>query len=63
LRQPIVFFIADVSREDLATLRDMADQGTLRPLIGKTYDFKNVIEAIAESETQRTPGKIVISFA
>ena len=63
LHQPIVFFLADVQREDLETIRDMAEQGKLRPLIGKTYDFKNAIQAIADSESQRTPGKIVISFA
>jgi NADPH:quinone reductase-like Zn-dependent oxidoreductase len=61
LKQPIVTFLAEVTKEHLLTLKEMAESGRLVPVIDRTYPLSDVPAAIAYASRQRTRGKIVIS--
>jgi NADPH:quinone reductase-like Zn-dependent oxidoreductase len=61
LKQPIVTFLAEVTKEHLLTLKEMAESGRLVPVIDRTYPLSRVPAAIAYASRQRTRGKIVIS--
>lgn len=50
------------SAEDLATLREMADVGTLAPVIENVYRLEDVREAHRRSETGRVVGKLVLEI-
>lgn len=61
LRQPIVFFLASVRKEDLLTLKDLVEAGKLRPVIDRTYSLPETPAAIGYAEMQRVAGKVVIT--
>jgi NADPH:quinone reductase-like Zn-dependent oxidoreductase len=46
---------------DLATLTDMIDAGTLRPVIDRSFDLAEAADAVAHIETGRSRGKVVIT--
>ncbi|OLT10053.1 NADPH:quinone reductase [Pseudonocardia sp. CNS-139] len=50
------------SRENLATLRELADAGTLRPVLDRTYKLAEVPDAIRYMEDEHTRGKVVITM-
>ena len=61
LRQPVIFFIASGGfEENLATLRELAEGGKLRPVIERTYPIEKTPEAVAYAAKQQTLGKVVI---
>lgn len=61
LRQPIVSFIADITLDDLRTLKEMIEAGKVRPVIDRRYPLAEVPEAIAYVERGHARGKVVIS--
>ncbi|MGP0067077.1 MAG: NADP-dependent oxidoreductase [Isosphaeraceae bacterium] len=54
------FLVVARSGADLAFLGQLADQGKLRPTIGRTYPLDRAREAHEESERGHTRGKIVL---
>jgi NADPH:quinone reductase-like Zn-dependent oxidoreductase len=46
---------------DLAALTDMVDDGTLRPVVDRSFDLTEVADAVAHIETGRSRGKVVIT--
>jgi NADPH:quinone reductase-like Zn-dependent oxidoreductase len=46
---------------DLAYLKDLVEQGKLRSLIDRTYSLSEIAAAHAQSETERSAGKLVIT--
>jgi NADPH:quinone reductase-like Zn-dependent oxidoreductase len=61
LRQPIAMFMAEARRDDLVTLRDLADAGKVRPLIDRTYPLDQTADALKYLETGSVSGKVVVT--
>jgi NADPH:quinone reductase-like Zn-dependent oxidoreductase len=53
--------MAKRSKEDLAILRDLMEEGKVTPVIDRRYRLSEVPEAIAYLETGRARGKVVIT--
>ncbi len=62
LKQDIKFFRADVTPDDLDTLRDLAEAGKLKPVISRTYAFMDTAAAVAHAEGQQARGKVVVTL-
>jgi NADPH:quinone reductase-like Zn-dependent oxidoreductase len=62
LKQPLVVFIANVNKDDLGVLRDMAESGKLMPVIDRTYPLAETAAAFHRLETTHATGKIVITI-
>jgi NADPH:quinone reductase-like Zn-dependent oxidoreductase len=60
-RRPAIAYLADVRREDLLTLKEMIEAGTLRPVIDRTYGFDQIPEGIRHVESGAAAGKVVIT--
>jgi NADPH:quinone reductase-like Zn-dependent oxidoreductase len=60
-RRPAIAYLADVRREDLLTLKEMIEAGTLRPVIDRTYGFDQIPEGIRHIESGAAAGKVVIT--
>jgi NADPH:quinone reductase-like Zn-dependent oxidoreductase len=50
-----------VKQEDLVTLTELIEAGTLTPVVGKTYPLADAAEAIRELERRHARGKIVVT--
>jgi NADPH:quinone reductase-like Zn-dependent oxidoreductase len=61
LRQKITFFLAQVNKQDLLTLKDMAEAGKLRPVIERTYSLEQTADAIDYAAKQTVAGKISLT--
>ena len=61
LRQRIVFFLAQIKKEDLLTLKEMAEAGQLRPVIDRTYALEDAATAIDYAAKQTVGGKVVLT--
>jgi NADPH:quinone reductase-like Zn-dependent oxidoreductase len=61
--QDLAMFISHHSGEDLATLAGLMAQGSVRPVIDRTYPFAETAEAMRYLETGRARGKVVIVIA
>ncbi len=61
LKQPIVFFIAEVTTDDLAALRAMIEAGKLTPVIDRTFPLEETAAAVAYAEGQQARGKVVVT--
>ena len=54
--------LASVPRqEDLQTLRELAEAGKAKPVIGRTYPLREVPAAMRHLEAGHTGGKLVIT--
>ena len=56
-------FLATPNREDLLVLKELIEDGKLRPVVDRTYSFEEIPEAIRHVESGRARGKVVISVA
>jgi len=63
LRPRIVFFLAQMKKEDLLTLKEWAEAGKLRPVIDRTYSLDDAVEAIDYAGAQTVGGKVVLKVA
>jgi NADPH:quinone reductase-like Zn-dependent oxidoreductase len=61
LRQRIVAFISKESTEDLLTLKELLEAGTVTPVIDRTYPLSETAEAIRHLESGHAHGKVVIT--
>ena len=52
--------MAAMTGEDLSVLRDLAQAGTITPVIDKTFPLSQVPEAVRYLETGHARGKVVI---
>lgn len=59
--QRLVFFIAQITREDLLVLKDFMEAGKLTPVIDRTFPLSQVPAAIRYVEERRGHGKVVIT--
>jgi NADPH:quinone reductase-like Zn-dependent oxidoreductase len=60
--QKISFFIAQFTREDLSTLRDMIEAEKIRPVVEKIYPLAQTVEAMRYLGTGHAQGKIVLAI-
>jgi len=58
--QEFIMLMAQIRREDLATLADLMKSGKMTPVIDRRFSLSEVPEAIDYSEEGRARGKIVI---
>lgn len=59
VRYSFFFMHADGAR--LAALAALYDDGTLRPVLDRTFDFDQTLEAVAHVEQGRARGKVVVT--
>ena len=60
--QEFVFFLANLSPEDLTILRDLMQTGKVTPVIDRTYKLSEAPEAIAYLEAGHARGKVVVEI-
>ena len=60
--QRLIPVMAKVKKEDLVTLRDLLEAGTVTPVIDRTYPLSGVSEAIRYLEEGHARGKVVIAM-
>jgi NADPH:quinone reductase-like Zn-dependent oxidoreductase len=58
--QDVGFMMSEMKPDDLAMLRDMLAEGTIKSVIDRRYKFSEVPEAIRYLETGRARGKVVV---
>jgi NADPH:quinone reductase-like Zn-dependent oxidoreductase len=54
-------FIAKLSKEDMALLRDLLAAGKIVPVIDRRYPFSGLAEAVRYVEEGHAQGKVVIT--
>jgi NADPH:quinone reductase-like Zn-dependent oxidoreductase len=59
--QTVALFLARPNRDDLLTLRDLVEEGKLRPAIDRTYELSRVPEALEYLGTKHARAKVVIT--
>ncbi|HEY1369405.1 MAG TPA: NAD(P)-dependent alcohol dehydrogenase [Gaiellaceae bacterium] len=57
----VVFFLAKFNRPDLAVLRDLAEDGKLRPVIDRRYQFAEIADALRYMGEGHARGKVVVT--
>jgi NADPH:quinone reductase-like Zn-dependent oxidoreductase len=58
---PIPFFIAKLKKDDLMTLKDMMEAGTVTPAVDRTYPLSETAAAVRYLETGHARAKVVIT--
>ena len=58
----VIFAFARESEEELLALKEMIEAGQIRPVVDKTYNMGQVVEAHHRVETEQRLGSIVISM-
>ena len=62
VRQRVRVLMARASRQNLATLRELAEAGKLTPVIDRTYTLPEVPDAIRYLETEHARAKVVVTI-
>ena len=60
--QRMPFFLAGHSHDDLVTLRDWLADGTVRPVIDRTYPLEQAAAAVRHVLDGRARGKVVLTI-
>jgi NADPH:quinone reductase-like Zn-dependent oxidoreductase len=61
-RGRLVPFLSKIAKDDLVVLKEMAENGTICPVIDRSYVLGDVPDAIRYVETMRARGKVVITI-
>ena len=56
------FFVAKITKEDLAVMQELLDDGKVRSVIDKTYELSHVDDALRYLGEGHARGKIVITM-
>lgn len=56
----VSFFSVTSNGSDMQTLKEMMENGTLKPHVSKTFAFENLADAHRQVESNRTVGKAVV---
>jgi NADPH:quinone reductase-like Zn-dependent oxidoreductase len=62
-RQTVPFFVAKVTREDLAALGELLAAGEVKPVIDRTYELSAAAEALSYLGERHARAKIVIAVS
>jgi len=57
----VIFAFAGEKEEELCTLKEMIEEGKIKPIVDKIYSFKQAAEAHRRVETEQRLGPVVIS--
>ena len=60
--QTATFFVAKITKEDLAVLRELLEAGKVRPVIDRRYELSQVPDALRYLGEGHARGKIVITM-
>ena len=60
--QRMLPFLAQITREELLVLKELAEAGKLRPVIDRTYPLSEIPEAVRYVEAGHAKGKVVITI-
>jgi len=60
-KQQLVGHLTDSTHDDLVTLSDLVEAGSVTPVIDRGYPLPEVSDAIRYLETLRARGKVVIT--
>jgi NADPH:quinone reductase-like Zn-dependent oxidoreductase len=60
-RRRAVFFISKPNREDLAALRDLIEDGGVKPMIEQRYELAQLAEALHQMDDGHARSKIVVT--
>jgi NADPH:quinone reductase-like Zn-dependent oxidoreductase len=61
VRHRVITLNATPSKENLATLRELAESGTLTPIIDRTHPLSETAEAIRYVEHEHARAKVVLN--
>ena len=50
------------NKEQLNTIKEYVENGTIKPIVDKVYPFENSIEACLYLATGRAKGKVIVSL-
>ena len=62
LKQRIVFFVARTALADLLVLKELIEEGKVRPAIDRTYPLSEGVEAVRYVGTGQARAKVVITM-
>lgn len=60
-RASVISGVALTKDSDLALLRELAEAGKLKPVIGRRYSLEQIAEAHAYAESGRKVGNVVVA--
>ena len=60
--QTVKFFVAKITKEDLAVMQELLDSGRVKSVIDKTYELSQVDDALRYLGEGRARGKVVITM-
>ena len=60
--QKAIFFISKVSTQDLMTLRELLEEGTIRPVVERSYPLREAADALRYLGEGHARGKLVIAM-
>ena len=60
-RQKLLPFLARINRDDLLVMQQRLEDGTVRPVIDRSYPLSGVAEAIRYLEEGHARGKVIIT--
>jgi NADPH:quinone reductase-like Zn-dependent oxidoreductase len=63
VEQKLVFFVAEIRKDDLTILADLMQSGKVKPVVDKTYPLDQVPEAMQYLEQGHARGKVIITIA
>jgi NADPH:quinone reductase-like Zn-dependent oxidoreductase len=61
--QRLLPFLSYVSKDDLLVLKQLAEEGKIRPVIDRTFPLAQTAEAVRYIESMRARGKVVIAIS
>ncbi len=62
LKQRLIMFMANITMDDLLTLKELVEAGKLTPVIDRTFPLRATADAIRYVETGRARGKVAITM-
>lgn len=60
-RKKVLFPIPVIQRDDVLYLRDLAQQGSFKPVIDRSYALDDIVEAYRYVETRQKTGNVIIN--
>jgi NADPH:quinone reductase-like Zn-dependent oxidoreductase len=60
--QKMSFFIAKFNRPDMAVLRDLAEEGKIKPVVERRYELGEVADALRYMGEGHVRGKLVVTI-
>jgi len=61
-KQKFLFYIAKLTKDDLNVLRELMQSGKVSPVIDRTYDLTQTVDAVRYMEEGHARGKVVITI-